>query len=556
MEKRSSTARRGAHCPIHPMLLRSPVELAPVGLASAAVEPTNEQPAPGYPVNLPEHRLGRRPMAGPERQRCQFCNTTPSATTPMCSACTRAAGFRKPIPEDFYEDAELRAALARYDFGPVFTAVRHHTGLSQLQLADLLELSQSRVSAVERGERRLTHVRLAARLANRLGIAPRLLGFPGETPGSVVMQEEVSWLERRDFLALVTAATLGSNLHPELSRLGSLLPGDITPASRPRIGAADVDVIEAITDGFRRADFAHGGGLYRAAAVTQLHQVRRLEDSSCTPQVRDRLLIALADLASMAGWMAYDVDDHDAARRLWTYALDTARRADDHPRAPDLTVDLLLDLAHQALHLHSLDPVAHAARADEALRLVQLASATAANRRHPVSTITQGYLFAVLGWCRAALGEPEPTRRAIGNAEDTYAAADPATTPPWAWYVTDAEITAQQGHSLYLLALTHPEFAGEAIEKLATAAASYGPEYERSRAVILPPLASVQFQAGDITGAVATGHGAVNAITSLSSTRGYARLRVLDTMAVPHSNQPAVADLRDHIRKALVATTT
>src|SRR4051812_39554198 len=35
----------------------------------------------------------------------------------------------------------------------------------------------------------------------------------------------------------------------------------------------------------------------------------------------------------MAGWMAYDVDDHEAARRLWTYALDTARRAEDHPRA-------------------------------------------------------------------------------------------------------------------------------------------------------------------------------------------------------------------------------
>ncbi|WP_462183652.1 XRE family transcriptional regulator [Frankia sp. AgKG'84/4] len=364
----------------------------------------------------------------------------------------------------------------------------------------------------------------------------------------------MSWLERRDFLTLVTAATLGSSLHPELSRLGSLLPGEVEPAPRPRIGAADVDAIEAITDGFRRSDFAHGGGLYRAAAVTQLHQVRRLEDSSCTPKIRARLLIALAELASMAGWMAYDVDDHDAARRLWTYALDTARRADDHPRAPDLAVDVLLDMAHQALHLHSLGPVANGARAGEALHLVQLASATAANRRHPVSTITQGYIFAVLGWCRAALREPEPTRRAIGDAQDTYAAADPATTPPWAWYVTDAEITAQQGHSLYLLALNHPEFAPEAVEKLTTAATGYGVEYERSRAVILPPLACVQFQAGDIAGAVATGHDAVDAITSLSSTRGYPRLRMLNTIAAPYNSRPEVAELREHIRGVLATT--
>lgn len=494
-------------------------------------------------------------MTGPERQRCRFCGTVlANAIDPLCGSCARAAGFRMPIPDGFYEDADLRAALARYDFGAVFAAVRQHTGLSQLQLADLLDLSQSRVSAVERGERRLTHVKLAARLATLLRIPPRLLGFPGDALGSVAAQEEVSWLERRDFLALVTAATLGSSLHPELARLGALLPGEVEPVTRPHIGAADVDAIEAITDGFRRSDFAHGGGLCRAAAVTQLHQARRLKDAVCAPAIRTRLLVAIAELASMAGWMAYDVDDHDDARRLWTYALDTARCADDHPRAPDLAVDVLLDMAHQALHLYGLDANKHADRASEALHLVQLASATAANRKHPVSTITQGYISAVLGWCRAALGEPEPTRRAIGNAQDTYAAANPATTPPWAWFVNDAEITAQQGHSLYLLSLTRPQFAPEAIEKLTSAATRYGAEYERSRAVILPPLASVQFQAGDIAAAVVTGYDAVEAITGLSSTRGYARLRVLDTVATPHSGQPEVADLREHIRRALATS--
>jgi transcriptional regulator with XRE-family HTH domain len=180
-------------------------------------------------------------MTGQKRQRCRFCGTALATVDPMCGSCARAAGFRKPIPQGFYEDADLRAALARYDFGAVFAAVRQHTGLSQLQLADLLDLSQSRISAVERGERRLTHVKLAARLAGLLRIPPRLLGFPPEAPGSVEGPEEVSWLERRDFLALVTAATLGSSLHPELARLGSLLPGEVEPVTRPHIGAADVD---------------------------------------------------------------------------------------------------------------------------------------------------------------------------------------------------------------------------------------------------------------------------------------------------------------------------
>ncbi|MBB5159091.1 helix-turn-helix domain-containing protein [Saccharopolyspora phatthalungensis] len=487
-------------------------------------------------------------MNGP-RQRCQCCGTVlrVGVNDALCGPCARAAGFREPIPEGFYEDTDLRTALETYDFGAVFTAVRQQTGLSQLQLADLLGLSQSRVSAVERGERRLTHVRTAARMATVLRIPAPLLGFPtGHTVTGNETDKEVSWLERRDFLSLVTAATLGSSLNPELARLGSLLPGQAEPVTRPRIGAADVDAIEAITEGFRRSSVAHGGGLCRAAATTQLHQARRLEDALCSPEIRTRLLVAIANHARIAGWAAYDVDDHDAARRLWTYALDTAHRAaDDHPRATDLAVRVLLDMAHQALHLE---------RASEALRLVQLASATAANRKHPVGAITQGYTSAVLGWCRAALGEPEPTRRAIGQAQETYAAADPATTPPWTKFVTDAEITGQQGYSLYLLSLSRPEFAPEAIEKLTSSTTRYGAEYERTRAVTLPPLASAQFQAGDIDAAVATGYDAVNAISGLSSTRGYARLRVLDTVAAPHSGKSEVADLREHIRTALTTT--
>ncbi|MGH3620536.1 MAG: helix-turn-helix domain-containing protein [Sciscionella sp.] len=213
-------------------------------------------------------------------------------------------GFRRPIPEGFYED-DLRGALASYDFGAVFAAVRRQTGLSQLRLADLLGLSQSRISAVERGERRLIHVKLVARLATALGIPARLLGFPADSSGTVA-EQEVSWMDRRDFVALVTAATVGSNLHPELARLATLLPEHADPVTRPRIGAADVEAVEAITAGFRRSDLAHGGGLCRAAAMAQLHQVRRLEDAACSPEVHTRLLVAIADLASVAGWMAYE----------------------------------------------------------------------------------------------------------------------------------------------------------------------------------------------------------------------------------------------------------
>ena len=174
---------------------------------------------------------------------------------------------------------------------------------------------------------------------------------------------------------------MGSGLHPELARLGALLPDGDPPVTRLRIGAADVDAIEAITDGFRRSEYAHGGGLCRAVAGAQLRQVRRLAGAACSPEVRDRLLVDTADLAGVVGSLAYDVEQHDAARRLWSFALDTARRTEGHPRSTDLAVEVLLAMTHQALHL---------GRPREALQLVQLGSATAANRTPSVGCTSPG----------------------------------------------------------------------------------------------------------------------------------------------------------------------
>ncbi|MGH3795792.1 MAG: hypothetical protein ACRDSP_12985 [Pseudonocardiaceae bacterium] len=68
------------------------------------------------------------------------------------------------------------------------------------------------------------------------------------------------------------------------------------------------------------------------------------------PEMRPRLMLATADLATQAGWMSFDHLDHDAARRLWMIALDLARDS-DHSLGTDLSVYLLSDMAVQALHL-------------------------------------------------------------------------------------------------------------------------------------------------------------------------------------------------------------
>ncbi|WP_280193098.1 helix-turn-helix domain-containing protein [Nocardia farcinica] len=438
----------------------------------------------------------------------------------------------------------MRAALAAHDFGAVFTAIRAATGLSQNQLAALAGLSQARVSEIESGVRRLTGLAPVARLSAVFAVPATLLGFHADTAEAGTLAfEEVDWVERRDFVTLATAAALGSRLHPELERLAALLPDARTAATRTRVGAADVAAIEAMNDGFRRWDLAHGGGLCRAAALSQVRQVATL-DAVCAPNIRGRLHVATADLASIAGWLAYDVEDHDAARRLWTYAVHTAQRAEDHPRSTDLMVIILLDMAHQALHLR---------RPGDALTFARLAAATATGRRHPVSPTTAGYIQAVTSWCWAMLGEPEPTRRALGESGEKYAATTPDSVPPWAWFVTDAEIAGQRGHSLHLLSLSDPRFAEAAVAELSTAVAGHPIEHERSRAVVLPTLAVAQFRAGDTASAVKTGHEAISAGTALASRRCFSRLRDLDAVAARQQPTAEVRELRSALAAALTA---
>ncbi|WP_189061265.1 helix-turn-helix domain-containing protein, partial [Longimycelium tulufanense] len=411
------------------------------------------------------------------------------------------------MPDGFYDQPTLRAALAAYDFGPVFRAVRLAAAMTQEDLGFLVGLTQSRVSAVERGGHRLRDVEVIARIAGALGIPGRLLGF--DTAGGVAagsVEKEVNWVDRRDFFSAVTAITLGAGAFPELERLEALLPTHQESPAPRRISHADVEAIEEATAAFRLSDNRHGGGLSRAAAVAQVGYVLKLQDSLCSDHVRATLLLATADLASTAAWMSYDVEEHDAARRLWMIALDTARRA-DHPRAADLTVNLLLDMAHQALHLN---------RPDEALRLAQLSSATATSHRYPVSATTHAYIATTISWARAMLGHAEPCRRAMDEAQHTYADADPASAPPWATPVfptqangVNAEIEAQRGHALFLLARTDPTHAPAAIEHLRRAVDGYGSAYARSRAVNLPGLSSSYFYTGDTDTAVAVGHEAI-----------------------------------------------
>ncbi|MCA1709629.1 MAG: XRE family transcriptional regulator, partial [Actinobacteria bacterium] len=305
----------------------------------------------------------------------------------------------------------------------------------------------------------------------------------------------------------------------DIDRLGALLP-HAEPTSTRRVGLADVQVIEKVTDAFQRQDFAHGSGLIRDSAVSQLHTVLPLLNAQLTPEVRPRLMIAAARLAMQSGWMSFECTQHDAARRLWMIGLNIARKA-EHPYADDLSVFLLYDMALQAVHL---------GRAAEAQRLIQIARAVAGGK-HPVSASTTGHLESIQARTHAAEGDAAACDHALGHAAEHYAAIDPALAPPWSGYVSEAGRSAFEGVAYYMLAqpTRDPRMAGQAVALLRHGVDHFVPGYARPRALSLPDLAGSHAIAGDTDTAVTVGHQAIDAVTAVSSPRAHDRLRTLHT---------------------------
>ncbi|MGH3870349.1 MAG: helix-turn-helix domain-containing protein [Pseudonocardiaceae bacterium] len=343
-----------------------------------------------------------------------------------------------------------------------------------------------------------------------------------------------------DLWQMVTTITPGvGQAELDLDRLDRLIPRPDADEPPRQVGASDVDAIERASDALRRCDFAHGGGLARAATIAQLRSVLRLRAALASPAIRVRLDIAAADLAMLAAWCSYDVEQHDQAQRLWMVALELCRHT-DHPRAADLAVDILLDMAHQSLHLR---------RPDEALRLVGLGLVVENNSPAAVSDATRSYLASVQSWSYAVLGETTACERALGRAEQHFAAVDPGTALPWAAHVDMAEFTAQQGHTWYLLSATQPDAAARAVPLLTAATSAYGDDYACARAVNLAGLAGSHARVGDIGAAVSIGRHALEEITRISSRRAYQRLRMLDDCLAGYQTAD-VAELRHDIQTA------
>jgi Helix-turn-helix domain len=490
------------------------------------------------------------------RRWCDSCaeRLPNSSTDALCEPCSFMARpeFRPLVTEEFYdrpEHAELRQALAKYDFGPLLRAVRWECDqMSQERLGLLVGAGQGTISRVENGEARLDAHSVVNRVTRALGIPGRLL----DPCRSSTNDGTVSGVDRRGFNKAVGAsatalagAALGLGAELDLDRLKGLLPDSDREPAPQRIGAADVAAIEQATAMYRTSHHERGGGLMRATAVAQLGHVLNLQKAQCTEQVRANLLMATAALAKTAAWMSLEASRYPDAQNLRLIALQNARKS-GHPLGTDLMVASLMDAASQAMHLGN---------PREMLELVDWADGLMATRKGtPVSATTRCYVQNTLAMGQAAMGGAELSLRALDQAGQTLADADPTTSPPWSSHISEALHSARRGRSLLLLSRTTPAYADAAVQHLRVGTAGLvGPSRAALRAVSLPALAASYALTGDLDSAVTTGHEALTLAEGLADNGPHPWLCILADVTEPHTRRPDVADLRHRIHQVLPA---
>src|SRR6266571_3838762 len=247
---------------------------------------------------------------------CSACRTTvlsrfnPDA---VCAACTRAARDLQSIaPTWLWDSRPMREALARLDPGAAMAIFRTSAGMSQQELADILNCSQSKVSLIEKGQREtLFDIRELLRFADmvempRDALIPLVVGRPDATLGDNGQQDPVDGasedVDRRSFGSLAAGVAAAV-----------LLPDVAVPA---RVTDAQVRYLRTCADSLYNRDQAVGGAALLRQALRQWQRARRmLDESAYTEQTGRELMNATGEMAVCAGWLSYDGGDQTLARQ-------------------------------------------------------------------------------------------------------------------------------------------------------------------------------------------------------------------------------------------------
>lgn len=300
------------------------------------------------------------------------------------------------------------------------------------------------------------------------------------------------------------------------------------------MGHSDVTKLREAAEDARRWDSKYGGGDWRSSMVPECLRVDAapLLLGSYTDEVGRALFGATAELTRLAGWMAFDTGQQEAAQRYYIQALRLARAAADVPLGGYVLASMSLQATYRDFPDEGVD----------------LAQAAVERNRGLATARTMSFFRLVEARAHAKAGDSAAAGSALRAAEGWLERAREGDgDPTWLGFYSYDRFAADAAECYRDLKLPRQvrRFTEQALSRPTE-------EYVRSHGLRLVVSAVAELESGNLDAACAAGTRAVEVAGRISSARTNEYVRDLLHRLEPYGDEPRVAELRERARPLLV----
>ncbi len=302
-----------------------------------------------------------------------------------------------------------------------------------------------------------------------------------------------------------------------------------------RVGHADAAKLRQAAEEARRWDSRYGGGDWRSSMVPEClrQDAAPLLLGSYSDEVGRALFGATAELTRLAGWMAFDTGQHEAAQRYYIQALRLARAAADVPFGGYVLASMSLQATYRGAAEEGVD----------------LAQAAIERNRGLATTRTMSFFHLVEARAHARAGSAHACAAALSAAETWLERSRPGDgDPAWIDFFSYDRLAADAAECYRDLGvpLKVRQFTAQALARPTE-------EYVRSHGLRLVVSALAELDDGDLDAAVAAGTRAVEVAGRISSQRTREYVQEMLKRLEHFKTERAAVELAERARLVLAA---
>ncbi|GAB2947505.1 MULTISPECIES: MFS transporter [Streptomyces] len=301
-----------------------------------------------------------------------------------------------------------------------------------------------------------------------------------------------------------------------------------------KVGHSDVQKLREAAEDARRWDSKYGGGDWRSSMVPECLRVEAapLLLGSYSDEVGRALFGASAELTRLAGWMAFDTGQQEAAQRYYIQALRLARAAADVPLGGYVLATMSLQATYRGF-------------GDEG---VDLAQAALERNRGLATARTMSFFRLVEARAHARAGDAVAAGAALKAAEGWLERArDGDNDPSWLGFYGYDRFAADAAECYRDLKAPRQvrRFTEQALSRPTE-------EFVRSHGLRLVVSAVAELESGNLDAACEQGVRAVEVAGRISSARTTEYVKDLLHRLEPYGDEPRVIELRERARPLLM----